>query len=527
MTGKRTNEPAVLVSWVSVNHRAAPLLSAIDGSESPFRGRFQRIYLCWREVGTEDGEREKTAVRQTLKELRSALEPVCPEIVKVPWKTDAAPTDHTAIRPFAEQILQRARQENPNAEVVIHLSPGTPAMHAVWLVLGTTGFLEGKTKLIQTADERGRDAGRPEVQEVQLDLDTWLKRFRASQPRLAGQDDDGQLWDPAMLRSRPLREALQRLQQWAPLRVPVLLVGERGTGKTTMAHFLRSMSPYQQKGTKGWPVVVCGQFRVNPQLARSELFGHKKGAFTGATSDRKGLLEEADGDTLFLDEIADIDGDTQRLLMAAVEGRGFQRLGDSQTRHSAFRLVSATNRPLATLRDEVLDRDFYDRVATLILEVPPLRRCSDDLPLFWRRVLQRATVVSGIAPDGWNQYAEHTGLLRHFGDHPLPGNFRDLQRAAYHLLAALHADRPESEVISAAVESLEEARLVSSSPSLDAPSESLPLAGGLKKWLEEREREWLEMAMREAGNNKSGAARLLGLPRKTFEHRWRNTSERK
>ena len=199
-------------------------------------------------------------------------------------------------------------------------------MHAVWLVLGTTGFVEGKVTLIQTADKRGRQAGRPEVQEVSLSLDTWLKRFRASRPRRPGQEDDGRLWDPAELQSPPLRGVLRRLQEWAPLRVPILLVGERGTGKTTMAHFLRSVSPYQKEGKEDWPVAVCGQFRVNPQLARSELFGHKKGAFTGATSDRKGLLEEADGDTLFLDEIADIDRDTQRLLMAAVEGRGVGHL---------------------------------------------------------------------------------------------------------------------------------------------------------------------------------------------------------
>jgi DNA-binding NtrC family response regulator len=523
MSSRRHEQDAVvLVSWVSVGHRASPLLTVIDDRGSPFRAQVRRVYLCWRDAPAPDGDREREALRATVTDLRATLEPVCPTITKVPWKTTKSPTDHAALRPFAEQVLKRARDENPDAHVVIHLSPGTPAMHAVWLVLGTTGFIEGRVSLIQTADDRGRAAGQAAVQIVRLDIDTWLRRFRAGKPRGGAAEDDGQMWDPARIQSPPLRAALKRLEEWAPLRVPVLLLGERGTGKTTMAHFLRSMSPFQKEQQAGWPVVVCGQFRVNQELARSELFGHVRGAFTGASRDRAGLLEQADGDTLFLDEIADIDHGTQRLLMAAVEGRGFHRVGEQTLRHSSFRLVSATNRPLEELRDGILDEDFYDRIAVFVLHVPALRQCREDLPALWRRVLTRATRSSGVRPDGWEEFLEHSEIQDALYRHPLSGNFRDLQRAAFHLLAALFAGRPEQEIVTAATQALGASvgptRLL---PSLEVFRGLLPLEQGHRPW-EEYERRWLRAAMEEAGGNKSEAARLLDLPRKTFDHRWKN-----
>ena len=518
-TRRADNEGAVLVSWVSVNNRAAPLITALLDTKSPLRRQVRRLYLCWRDAA--DGERERDALRETIKGLRGDLGVSCPDIAEVPWKTSASPTDHAAIRLFAERALRRVRDENADALVTIHLSPGTPAMHAVWLALGTTGFITGPLQFIQTADERGRAAGQQPVQVVRFDVDTWLRRYQVARPSHAGGDDEGHVWDPARVKSAALREALTKLHGWAPLRVPVLLVGERGTGKTTLANFLRAMSPFQKAKGSTWPTVVCGQFRVNPQLARSELFGHVRGAFTGATSDRQGLLEQADGDTVFFDEIADIDRETQRLLIAAIEGRGFQRLGDVKTRQSNFRLVCATNRPLSELRSQVLDPDFFDRIAVFVLVVPPLRQCREDLPDAWRVVLRRATRTAGVTADGWQSFDAHPKLLRAFAEHPLPGNFRDLQRAAYHLLAALTAGRAEPAIIDSAIASLGPRESHGQvAPSAADFAELLPI-DDVRERLVAYERAWLDAALAKAGGNKSEAARLLGVPRKTFEHRLR------
>ncbi len=515
MSGPGKREPySVMVSWLSVNSLASPFLPVLDGSA--IKPRVEKLYLCWRKAPAPDGSRERVALRETLRALEDRLSPICPEIEPIPWETEASPASHDDLRPFVEAVLRRVRAEHPEARVVIHLSPGTPAMHAIWLLLGTTGYISDPVELIQTSDRR------PGVERVRFSLDTWLRRYRQARPQRAASDDGGQLWDPSRVVSPALRDVFARLAAWAPLRVPVLLLGERGTGKTTFANLLRARSPFQKEQPEGWPVVVCGQFRVNPQLARSELFGHVRGAFTGAARNRAGLLEAADGDTLFLDEIADIDHDTQRVLIAAVEGRGFSRLGEAKLRHSRFRLVAATNRPLDELRGGLLDADFLDRIAMFTLHIPPLRACHDDLADAWGSTLRRAAASSGLEGVDWQRFEQTPRLLDHLRAHPLPGNFRDLQRAAYHLLAAVHAGRTDTEVLGSVREALgpqpSEETSAGALPSEGQPAGSPPVAS-LDAHLDEYQQAWLRAALRRAGGVATRAAELLGLKRKTFEDR--------
>lgn len=510
---QRPDGPAVLISWLSVKHGPAGLIEALGEPASPLSGgRVSRLYLCWRDLAGKEGDEERRALEATLRALPHELKPICPEVLKVPWKTASAPTDHAAIRPFAEDVLRRARAENPDAHIYIHVSAGTPAMHAVWLVLGTTGFVEGQVTVIHGIEARHRERGASPVALVNFELDTWLRRYRQARPQAPRDDDDGQVWDPSRVRSPALRATLAAVERYAPLRAPVLLLGERGTGKTTLANLLRSRGPHQRLGDRPWPVVVCGQFRANPQLARSELFGHKRGAFTGATADRKGLIEEADGDTIFLDEVADLDHDTQRLLMAAVEGRGFHRLGDPQIRHSRFRLVSATNRSLAELREGLLDRDFLDRIAVFIIHVPPLRTCMDDLAQFWASILRRAAHAEAVDAARWHPFETDPTLLSALRDHPLPGNLRDLQRVAYHLLAALMTNAQPDHCARDALAALNDDE---QQGSRDDSGVHLPIAD-LRDHLDAHRRRWTTAAMAAASNNQSEAARLLGVPRGTL-----------
>jgi DNA-binding NtrC family response regulator len=517
----------VLLSWVSVNHRAAPLLTALKTAESPCHWhKTAEVFLYWRDVEGGDGDREREAKAETQEKLRFQFKASELKITFIPWRTTQSPTDHEAIRVFVEKELKRVRADHPGKTIVIHLSPGTPAMHAVWLALGSTGFVEDPVELIQTADDRAQASGQAAVKRINFRLDTWLSRYRNSRPgKTQATDDDGHTWDPSTVKSPALRNALEQLQLWAPLRVPVLLLGERGTGKTTLANFLRAMSPYQKtqisgKSSNDWPSVVCGQFRVNPELARSELFGHISGAFTGATKDRKGLLEDADGESLFFDEIADIDRDTQRLLMAALEGRGFRRLGETAVKMSKFRLICATNQPFEKLRDSLLDRDFFDRIAVFVLHVPPLRQCTEDIPEAWRKVLLSAKNSSGIAPNAWESFLQDKQLLSALTNHPLPGNFRDLQRAAYHLLAGLQAGdlnlaRQSAIAALGTPQNIDTLSFVSDTASMTA---MLPIQD-VEKHIRAYEKIWFDAAMGKALGNKSKAAELLGMQRKTFENR--------
>jgi DNA-binding NtrC family response regulator len=516
---------AVLVSWVSVNGHAGPLLTAMTDANSPFRGRIENLYLCTRAPGD---EREREALAATRDALAKNPVASAAKLEVRRWKTRHAPTEHEPIREFAEQTLLEVRRRHPHEHIVIHLSPGTPTMHAIWLLLGSTGFIAGPLSLIQTADERARKAGRPAVEIVDIAVDSWLRRYR--QMRVDRDDglDDGQLFDPARVRSPALRDALGKLERWAVSPAPVLLLGERGSGKTTLAAWLRARSPFSRADLDPWPVVVCGQFQANPQLAQSELFGHAKGAFTGASEDRVGLLEQVDGDSLFLDEICDIDRATQRSLMAVVEGRGFRRLGHNQLRHSKFRLICATNRPLEQLRGAVLDEDFLDRVAVFILRIPALRECREDVPDAWARVLSRVTARVGLGESDTHEFASDRLVLDRLSEHPLPGNFRDLERAAHHLVAAVLAGATREHRIRALRDGLGPAD-AGTLGRLDLVGlhAQLPLEdGGYEARVDAYRRAWLLAALEHAHDNKSRAAEALGMSASTFKSQLDKLRER-
>ena len=506
----------VLVSWVSVNGHAGPLLTAMTDPGSPFRGRIEHLYLCTRVPGD---EREREALAATRDALAKHPIAGAANLEVRRWKTRHSPTAHEQIRAFAEQTLLEVRRRHPHEHIVIHLSPGTPAMHAIWLLLGTTGFIAGPLSLIQTADERARKEGRPAVEIVDVAVDSWLRRYRQMRVDRSDGVDDGQLFDPARVRSPALRGALGKLECWAASPAPVLLLGERGSGKTTLAAWLRARSSFFRTDLDPWPVVVCGQFQANPQLAQSELFGHAKGAFTGASEDRVGLIEQVDGDSLFLDEIADIDRATQRSLMAAVEGRGFRRLGHNQLRHSKFRLICATNRPLEQLRGAVLDEDFLDRVSVFVLRIPALRECPEDIPDAWARVLSRVVARVGSTESDTHEFAHDPQALQLLAEHPLPGNFRDLERAAHHLVTAVLANTTREQRYQALRDGLGPID-AGTLDRLDLAGlhAQLPLEdGGYEARIDAYRRAWLLAALEHAHHNKARAAEALGMSASTFK----------
>ena len=446
------NLSRVLISWIAVNndpfererpgggHRRVggepvpgPTLTVLLDEASPFAGEIGEVVLLHRKTGGAEDERERRAVEETSRVLRERLPDL--QLHLEAWSGDD-PTDHRAIFEFLREVIPRLRERFSGRELVIHISPGTPSMQTLWVLMGETGFVEPPFTLVKSYRRTDRHEG-PAVVPVTLGIETFYKVYKAARPKRIASEEQSVVWDPARFRTERMQRLFTEARRFAGLDVPVLLLGERGTGKTTIASWMRLHSPFRREARdSGWPAVACGQY--SPETMRAELFGYRKGAFTGATADKEGLLAAADGDTLFLDEIGDVSGDLQRLLIKAIEEKEYVPLGDDRPRRSDFRLLAATNVDHAELRRR-LDPDFLDRISLLTLRLPPLREVRDELPWLWEATYQEAIRRSGVDQHHARvDPAVHRGIVAALERHPLSGNLRDLFRIAYRLLAARH-----------------------------------------------------------------------------------------
>ena len=435
-----TNSP-VLISWVARANDPyrkdrdgrlfpGPTLTLLFDDDSPYKGRVQNAVLLHTEGDPTD-------------ELKAAIHEQSPavKIEFTSWKAED-PTDHSAIFEFLRTQIPSIREKYRGRELLIHVSPGTPSMQTIWVLMGTTGFIEEPFELVKSyrEDERpGRRAVEPVKQPV---FETFYKAYQIAQPRQIASEEQYILWNPKNFRTETMKSLFAEARRFAQIKVPVLMLGERGTGKTTLASWIRSNSPFRNKDIDaGWPVVACGQF--TSELLGSELFGHVKGAFTNAIKDKEGLLSRANGDTLFLDEIGDLSKDNQRRLIKALEEKTYTPLGATGTtepKKSDFRLLTATNLDTDTLQER-LDPDFLDRISLLTLHLPPLREIADELDWLWRDIYKEAISRAGVSED--QALSEHhSRIVDTLKRHPLPRNMRDLFRVAYRILAA-RSDRYE------------------------------------------------------------------------------------
>jgi transcriptional regulator with AAA-type ATPase domain len=307
-------------------------------------------------------------------------------------------------------------------------------MQTVWVLMAETGYVDPPFSVVKSY-RRSERRGRPAVVQVELGIETFYKAYKASRPREVGSEDQIVVWDPRRFRTDAMKRVFAEARRFAQLKVPVLIRGERGTGKTTLASWIRSNSPFKRDEQDScWPSVSCGQY--NSETMRAELFGYKKGSFTGATSDRPGLLAAAHRDTLFLDEVGDVGPDLQRLLIRAIEENRYFALGDDMPRMSDFRLLTATNIDDKGLRER-LAPDFLDRISLLTLTLPPIRDVPEELPWLWEAVYTEATRRAGIATRKAALSSKlHAKVVAFLGQHSLPGNLRDLFRVAYRIIAA-------------------------------------------------------------------------------------------
>jgi DNA-binding NtrC family response regulator len=294
-------------------------------------------------------------------------------------------------------------------------------------------------------------------------------------------------------RSYAMEQVFEQIRQVAPSRATVLLRGESGTGKELVAHALHRLSPRLHG-----PYVAVHCAALSDNLLESELFGHEKGAFTGAVSQRQGRFERADGGSLFLDEIGEISPLIQVKLLRVLEERAFERVGGQETIEVDTRLITATNRDLQKEVDEGRFReDLFYRLNVIQITLPPLRERAEDIPLLVHHFLsvfakENGRELEGITPDALEVLTSYTW----------PGNVRELR------------NRMESMVVMSRGDKL---------TMRDIPSDLKTSAGVQPKKssgsLEATEKRMIAEAIRQNGGNKTRAAEQLGISRRTLHRK--------
>jgi DNA-binding NtrC family response regulator len=306
--------------------------------------------------------------------------------------------------------------------------------------------------------------------------------------------------------SLAMRAVYVALSQAAPTTAPVLITGESGTGKELAA---RAVHEASSRADQPFEVVDCGG--LPPTLIESELFGHERGAFTGATSEREGAFERADGGTIFLDELGELPLELQPKLLRALGEQEIRRVGGKRTRRIDVRLVAATNRDLRRqVNSGHFRADLFYRLAVIQVRMPPLRDRFDDLPILVRGLLDALVrehrIDAHIEPD--------QELIDSLCRHTWPGNVRELRNYLEQLLI-LRVPPPFAGAEGTPAQRRDEGAAAAS----QAPFEGLdtvPLRTAKSELLERFERHYVARLLEQTGGNVAEAARRAGVDRVTL-----------
>ena len=289
--------------------------------------------------------------------------------------------------------------------------------------------------------------------------------------------------------SAKFREVIGLVHRYAPYDITVLITGETGTGKEVMARYI-----HEHSARRDGPLVACNMTAIPETLVESELFGYVKGAFTGAERNKKGLIETAEGGSLFLDEIGDLPLAIQLKLLRFLESREFYRVGESTPKTANVRIIAATNKQMErAIQEQRFREDLYYRLNSARVILPSLRERREDIPYLVRYFVDQFCAREKMRPPAISR--EASALLL---DHDYPGNVRELQNLVEGAVS-LASGSIDAELIRS---------LRSSSSGAPAGPEALDLAAV--------ERRHIQRVLQLAKGNKSSAARLLGVDRRTL-----------
>jgi len=403
------------------------------------------------------------------------------------WAADVVVTDLRMPGISGMEVIGRVARELPGVPVVVVTAYGTVENAVEALRAGASDYLlkpvgvpQLRAAVVRALRERG--------------MHREIARLR---------DEVGEA-DPAagiVAFSRAMEEVVRKIRLVAPTRLSVLVTGESGTGKEVVARAIHALSP-----RRAGPFLPINCAAIPEALLESELFGHEKGAFTGASSSRPGKMEAASGGTLFLDEIGEVPLAVQAKLLRAIEEKEVSRVGGQQVIRVDVRIIAATNRDLAArVAEKAFREDLYYRLNVFQIEVPPLRERREDIPRLAARFLEAAARANASPPRRLSPEALKALLAYRW-----PGNVRELRNAmeAASVVARGDVIGPQDlppQIAAAAV----------------APPSPEPIPLPAPRTLEEIERDAIRAALAACGGNKTRAARVLGIGLRTLHRKVR------
>ena len=480
----------ILICWIGntdlqasegVDVGAGPIAQALDARE------FDEVFFI--------SDYEEARVKPYLKWIQERT----PTLYQLFDKQLSSPTHFGEIYEAAASVCQEALdQYGDQTELTFHLSPGTPAMAAVWIILAKTRF---PAELIESSRAHGVQTASVPFDISAEFLPTLLQKPDAQLRSLSEEKPtESANFGDIIYRSPVIARVVEKAKRAAVRDIPVLFEGESGTGKELFARAIHQHSPRKERT---FIAVNCGA--IHPNLAESELFGHKRGAFSEAHKDRKGHFEEANKGTIFLDEIGELSKDIQVKLLRVLQEGEVVRVGESKPRKVDVRIVAATNRNLIEEVGEGRFReDLFYRLAVAYLKLPPLRERMGDLGLLINHSLELINQENEAQPG--HKHKKISIDARNFIlNHHWPGNIRELQNTLRRAMVWT-----DEETLTR--QDIEEALL----PAFGKRDEDIlnrPLDAdfSLPDLIDEVAKHYLNRALEES-NTKKEAAELVGLP---------------
>ncbi len=388
-------------------------------------------------------------------------------------------------------LLQRARAHHPELVSILLTAYGNVEVAVEAMKVGAYDFL---------------------MKPVNLDhLDLLLQRAlrsrdMESENRQLREELDSKFGLESIIGAAPLMQDLfETIRQAAPSQATVLIQGESGTGKELVAHALHRLSTRAQG-----PFVAVHCAALSDTLLESELFGHEKGAFTGAVSRRKGRFEMADGGTLFLDEVSEIDPAVQVKLLRVLEERCFERVGGTDPVEVDIRLVAATNRDLRAWVDEGKFReDLFFRLDVVNIRMPPLRERIEDLPLLCNHFIREFAERNHKSFEGISSEA-----IEVLSGYRWPGNIRELRNTVEKMVVLSRNDRLGVRDIPTNIR-----QAVRGGEMPSGTMRSVSTVQGASHSLADTEKAMILQALEQQGGNRTRAAEVLGISRRTLHRK--------